>query len=143
MTIKEASQLVLQTLTLANNGDIFLLNMGEPVRIAELAKKMISLSGHSLKDKFNPNGEIEIITTGLRPGEKLFEELLINDNALKTEHPLIFKAIESAINADLMLKMIYKLEKYIKENNLDLSIRLLSEIVPEWKSKTFKITKEV
>lgn len=134
MTIKEASQLVLQTLTLANNGDIFLLNMGEPVRIAELAKKMISLSGHSLKDKFNPNGEIEIITTGLRPGEKLFEELLINDNALKTEHPLIFKALENQFYIENIMEKIQKLRKLIDKRNTEKSLKLLNLLVPEWKN---------
>ena len=94
MTITEASQLVLQSSVLADGGDLFLLDMGEPVRIKDLAILMVGLNGFSVKDDDNPSGEINIVYTGLRPGEKLYEELLINAESLPTSHPLIFKAIE-------------------------------------------------
>ena len=97
MTISEASQLVLQASALAKGGDVFLLNMGEEILIKDLAEKMISLSGLKVKNENNPNGDIEIITTGFRPEKKLYEELLINGKSLKTEHPLIFRAKESMI----------------------------------------------
>ena len=92
MTIKEASELVIQAGAMAKGGEVFLLDMGEPIKIYDLAKKMIQLSGLQLKDKNNPNGDIEILITGLRPGEKLYEELLIENKSLPTIHPKIFKA---------------------------------------------------
>ena len=87
MTITEASQLVLQSSVLADGGDLFLLDMGEPVRIKDLAILMVGLNGFSVKDDDNPSGEINIVYTGLRPGEKLYEELLINAESLPTSHP--------------------------------------------------------
>ncbi len=92
MTIPEAAQLVIQAGAMASGGDVFVLDMGEPVRIADLARRMVELSGLALKVAANPNGDIEITVTGLRPGEKLFEELLIGDNPLPTSHPRIMKA---------------------------------------------------
>ena len=134
MTISEASQLVLQASALAKGGDVFLLNMGEEILIKDLAEKMISLSGLKVKNENNPNGDIEIITTGLRPGEKLYEELLINGKSLKTEHPLIFRAKESMIFYEDLKAYILELESAV--NNLDSSkaIKLLNKIVPEYKS---------
>ena len=92
MTIPEAAQLVLQAAVLARGGDLFLLDMGEPVRILDLAKQMVCLSGLSLRDAQHPNGDIEIVCTGLRPGEKLYEELLIDAESEATTHPLIYRA---------------------------------------------------
>ena len=92
MTISEASQLVLQSLSLAKGGDLFLLDMGEPMLIKKLAEQMIILSGKSIKNSDNPNGDIEIKLIGLRPGEKLYEELLIDAESLPTSHPLIFQS---------------------------------------------------
>ncbi len=94
MTIPEASQLVMQASAMAKGGDVFILNMGEPVKIIDLAYRMIELSGLTVKDEQNPNGDIKIEVTGLRPGEKLFEELLIGDNPEPTSHPRIMKAHE-------------------------------------------------
>ena len=93
MTISEAIELVLQTSSLAKGSEIFLLDMGSSVKIKELAKQLINLSGFKLKEK-NKSGDIKIIYTGLRPGEKLYEELLIDSSSEKTEHPLIFKSKE-------------------------------------------------
>jgi FlaA1/EpsC-like NDP-sugar epimerase len=94
MTIPEAAQLVLQAGAMGQGGDVFVLDMGEPVKIIDLARRMVQLSGLALRDDAHPDGDIEIVVTGLRPGEKLFEELLIGDNPEPTEHPRIMKARE-------------------------------------------------
>lgn len=101
MTIPEAAQLVIQAGAMAHGGEVFVLDMGEPVKIMDLAKRMISLSGLKVKDQRNPNGDIEIVIAGLRPGEKLYEELIIDgDNIEKTQHPLIMKAKERFYSVD-------------------------------------------
>jgi FlaA1/EpsC-like NDP-sugar epimerase len=97
MTIPEASQLVLQAGSMAQGGDVFVLDMGEPVRIEDLARRMIHLMGLSVKNETNPDGDIEIVYTGLRPAEKLYEELLISDNVTITEHPMIMRATEPRV----------------------------------------------
>ena len=102
MTIPEAAQLVIQASVLAIGGDVFLLDMGDPVRILDLASQMINLSGLTVRDSLNPDGDIEILCTGLRPGEKLFEELLIDAAALPTSHSLIFRANEDSLPADVL-----------------------------------------
>jgi FlaA1/EpsC-like NDP-sugar epimerase len=94
MTIPEAAQLVLQAGAMAHGGDVFVLDMGQPVKIIDLAQRMVRLSGLSVRDDANPHGDIAIAITGLRPGEKLYEELLIGDNPEPTEHPRIMKARE-------------------------------------------------
>ena len=97
MTIPEAAQLVIQAGSLGQGGDVFVLDMGDPVRIADLAEKMIRLSGLSVRDECNPHGDIAIEFTGLRPGEKLYEELLIGENVKNTEHPMIMRAEEDML----------------------------------------------
>jgi len=97
MTIPEAAQLVIQAGAMAQGGEVYVLDMGEPVRIIDLAKRMIALSGLTLKDDDHPDGDIEIQITGLRPGEKLYEELLIGDNPENTPHPRIIKAREATL----------------------------------------------
>lgn len=98
MTIPEAAQLVLQAGAMAHGGEVFLLEMGEPVRIMDLARRMIELSGMRVKDALQPEGDIEIQITGLRPGEKLYEELLIGENPASTDHPRILKAREAGLS---------------------------------------------
>lgn len=99
MTIPEAAQLVIQAGAMAHGGEVFVLDMGEPVKIMDLAKRMITLSRLKVKDQHNPNGDIEIVIAGLRPGEKLYEELIIDgDNIETTQHPLIMKAKERFYN---------------------------------------------
>ena len=106
MTIEEASQLLIQACYLAKGGDVFLLDMGEPVKIYDLAQQMIKLSGLTIQSKNKPMGDIKIEFTGLRSGEKLYEELLIDSESKPTEHPLIYTAEESFIPYnDLMLKL--------------------------------------
>ena len=92
MTIPEAAQLVIQAGAMGKGGDVFVLDMGESVKIIDLARQMIRLSGLDVKDAANPKGDIEIRITGLRPGEKLYEELIIGDNAVPTGHPRILTA---------------------------------------------------
>jgi len=94
MTIAEAAQLVLQASAMGSGGDVFVLDMGEPIRIVDLARRMILLAGMEVRDETNPNGDIEIKMTGLRPGEKLYEELLVGDNVGATGHPMILRALE-------------------------------------------------
>ena len=134
MTIKEAVRLILITTTMTKGGDVFLLDMGEPVKIISLAEQMIRLSGLTIKNQGNPEGDIEIVETGLRPGEKLFEELLINAEAISTDHPLIFKANENYIEYDELIKKLKLLEKAIQHNNLKEVLKNLSMLVPEWKA---------
>jgi len=98
MTIPEAAQLVLQAGAMATGGDVFVLDMGEPVRIMDLARRMVELAGLTVRDEAHPGGDIEIAITGLRPGEKLYEELLIGDNPSPTAHPRIMKAHEDYLS---------------------------------------------
>lgn len=108
MTIGEATELVIQAGSLSKGGEVFLLDMGEPMSILKLAKEMIRLSGKEFKDESNPEGDIEIVITGLRPGEKLYEELLIGDNVTKTIHDHIMYANEDKLS-------IEKIKEYISE----------------------------
>ncbi|MFP3371494.1 MULTISPECIES: polysaccharide biosynthesis protein [unclassified Pseudomonas] len=102
MTIPEAAQLVIQAGSMGQGGDVFVLDMGEPVKIVELAEKMIHLSGFSIRSERNPLGDIAINFTGLRPGEKLYEELLIGDNVIATRHPMIMSANEDYLTWDVL-----------------------------------------
>lgn len=111
MTIPEAAQLVIQAGAMAHGGEVFVLDMGEPVKIMDLAKRMITLSGFKVKDQNNPNGDIEIVIAGLRPGEKLYEELIIDgDNIEKTQHPLIMKAKEHFYSFDEITNVINEVQ---------------------------------
>ena len=102
MSIPEAAELVIQAGAMGKGGDVFVLDMGEPVKIYELAKRLIKLSGMEVKDELNPDGDIEIILTGLKPGEKLYEELLIGDTVSTTEHRQIFRAEEEFLTLDVL-----------------------------------------
>ena len=135
MTISEAAQLVIQASIFAEGGEVFLLDMGDPVKILDLAKTMIRLSGLTPVDDDNPNGDIEIICTGLRPGEKLYEELLIGNESTSTEHPLIYKAKENNISKSLLWPKLIRLKNEIYNLNNSLVLETLSELVPEWKRK--------
>ena len=119
MTIPEAAQLVIQAGAMAKGGDVFVLDMGAAVKIADLARHMVELSGLELKDDLNPEGDIEIQVTGLRPGEKLYEELLIGDNPLPTEHPRILRAREEFLPlADLEI-LLAQLEEGLSKFSLE------------------------
>jgi len=135
MTIPEASQLVIQAGALGQGGDVFVLDMGEPIRIIDLAKRMIHLSGLEIKDEDHPSGEIEISFTGLRPGEKLYEELLIGDNVSETSHPRIMRAEEQIIPWVELEKMLETLEKAAKDDDFvrvrEVLKRAVSGFVPQ------------
>jgi FlaA1/EpsC-like NDP-sugar epimerase len=111
MTIPEAAQLVIQAGAMGKGGDVFVLDMGESVKIADLAEKMIKLSGLTVKTDKNPHGDIEIKCTGLRPGEKLFEELLIGDNVSGTDHERIMTAQEVMLDWNELEPLLNKLDK--------------------------------
>jgi len=132
MTIPEAAQLVLQAATLAKGGDLFLLDMGEPVLIKDLAEQMVRLSGLSLRDDQNPSGEIAITCTGLRPGEKLYEELLIDAESEPTQHPLIFRAQERSLPPEVLWPRLDALDVAIAAQDIDSALVMLGELVPEW-----------
>ena len=133
MTIPEAASLVLQASVLAQGGDVFLLDMGEPVRIKALAEQMVRLSGLVVRDSKNPSGDIEIICTGLRPGEKLYEELLIDAESQSTSHPLIYRAQESSIPPSTLWPQLYALEQAIMSQDVELALHILATLVPEWR----------
>jgi FlaA1/EpsC-like NDP-sugar epimerase len=130
MTIPEAAQLVIQAGAMANGGDVFVLDMGEPVKIIDLAKRMLELSGLALKDEANPNGDIAIAVTGLRPGEKLYEELLIGDNPLPTSHSRIMKAHEEFLPLSELESQLAALTLALDANNVPLIRQHLKTMVP-------------
>jgi FlaA1/EpsC-like NDP-sugar epimerase len=134
MTIPEASQLVLQAGAMAHGGDLFVLNMGKPVRITELARRMISLSGLTVRDEANPDGDIEIRFTGLRPAEKLFEELLIGNNVTGTEHPMILRAIEESLEwpqiHEILQQLIIAMGQFDVREARDILMRGVREYRP-------------
>ena len=136
MTIPEAVELVIQAGSMAKGGDVFVLDMGEPVKIFDLATKMIKLSGLQVKDESNPNGDIEVKFTGLRPGEKLFEELLIGGNVSKTKNKLIMRAQEEMIQWPLLDPLLRQLEIECKNNNHQKIHQIISELVPEFKPQS-------
>ena len=129
MTIQEAAELVIQAGAMSSGGDVFLLDMGEPVKIYDLALKMINFSGLQLKNKKNPKGDIEILITGLRPGEKLFEELLIEDNSLPTKHSKIFKAQDDFMPWDQLEAEIASLQKFVYKNDIKNISIILTKLV--------------
>ena len=134
MLIPEAAQLVIQAGAMARGGDVFVLDMGEPVRIADLARSMIRLSGLTEKTAENPLGDIEIKPVGLRPGEKLFEELLIGDDVVPSGHPRIMCAHERHIDPALLDKMLQSLHMACESNDDEAMLRQISNLVPEFRS---------
>lgn len=129
MTIPEAAQLVIQAGAMAEGGDVFVLDMGQPVKIIDLAKSMIELSGLTLKDASNPEGDIEIEITGLRPGEKLYEELLIGDDPKETSHPRIMKANERFLDWPQLESRLAVLSQALVINDVEQMVTMLQELV--------------
>lgn len=133
MTIPEAAQLVIQAGAMAEGGDVFVLDMGEPVKIIELAKRMIHLSGREVKDENTPHGDILITVTGLRPGEKLYEELLIGDDVSNTRHAKIMRANEALLSWPDLKPLLDDLHSAVEDKD-DVKIRaVLSEAVSGYK----------
>jgi FlaA1/EpsC-like NDP-sugar epimerase len=135
MTIPEASQLVLQASAMGQGGDVFVLDMGEPLRIEDLARRMISLMGLTVRDEANPEGDIEIVYTGLRPAEKLYEELLIGGNVTGTDHPMIMRAMEPHLPwtqlQGVLAEMLEALDHFDCVRARDILMRTVAEYRPE------------
>ncbi|MGH8435483.1 MAG: polysaccharide biosynthesis protein, partial [Pseudomonas sp.] len=129
MTIPEAAQLVIQAGSMGQGGDVFVLDMGEPVKILELAEKMIHLSGLSVRSEKSPHGDIAIEFTGLRPGEKLYEELLIGDNVSPTDHPMIMRANEEHLPWEVFKAVLAELLKAVEQDDYTKVRQLLRETV--------------
>ncbi|GFM85277.1 membrane protein [Pseudomonas cichorii] len=129
MTIPEAAQLVIQAGSMGQGGDVFVLDMGAPVKIVELAERMINLSGLSMRSERNPHGDIAIEFTGLRPGEKLYEELLIGDNVVPTRHPMIMSAQEDFLPWDILKDKLVSLLEAISTDDYPRVRQMLSELV--------------
>ncbi|MBX3606826.1 MAG: polysaccharide biosynthesis protein [Piscinibacter sp.] len=134
MLIPEAAQLVIQAGAMATGGEVFVLDMGEPVRIADLARSMIRLSGLTERTAENPHGDIAIEAVGLRPGEKLFEELLIGDDEVPSDHPRIRCARERHVEAALLDKMLQSLRQACDANDSESMLRQVRNLVPEYRS---------
>jgi FlaA1/EpsC-like NDP-sugar epimerase len=129
MTIPEAAQLVLQAGAMGSGGEVFLLDMGQPVRILELARRLIELSGRTVFDDANPDGEIEIKVTGLRPGEKLYEELLIGDDSSPTAHPRIMKAKEGFLDWNELRPWLGELARAVRSSDVARVREVLAHLV--------------
>jgi FlaA1/EpsC-like NDP-sugar epimerase len=133
MTVQEAVELIIQAGAMAKGGDVFVLDMGKPVLINDLARKIINLSGLQVRDDLNPDGDIEIKYVGLRPGEKLYEELLIGDNVSKTKNTLIMRAKESMMVWSELEPLITELESLSLKSQNDEVQSLLKQLVPDFK----------
>ena len=129
MSIPEAAELVIQAGAMGQGGDVFVLDMGEPVKIVDLAKRLISLSGKEIIDDSNREGDIEIKFTGLRPGEKLYEELLIGDNVSKTEHSRILKAKEDNLTKEMLLQHLSEIDRAEQDGDVNLLKNCLKQAV--------------
>jgi FlaA1/EpsC-like NDP-sugar epimerase len=130
MTIPEAAQLVIQASAMSDGGDVFVLDMGQPVRIYVMAVKLVNLSVLLVKDEAHPHGDIEIKVTGLRPGEKLYEELLIGDDPQPTPHPKIMKAHEEYLSWDELQQELEKLNLALVAWDAQLIREMLKKLVP-------------
>jgi FlaA1/EpsC-like NDP-sugar epimerase len=129
MTIPEAAQLVIQAGAMGTGGDVFVLDMGQPVRIFDLATRIVELSGLTVKSDDKPNGDIEITVTGLRPGEKLYEELLIGDNPKPTQHARIMKAHEKFLPWQELDEQLSALSLAISANDVPIIRGMLKQLV--------------
>lgn len=129
MTISEAAQLVLQAGSMGEGGEVFVLDMGKPVKIMDLAERMISLLGHTVKSESNPEGDIDISIIGLRPGEKLYEELVLGDKISGTGHAMIMRADEGFLELPNLLVFLDKLSQGCSEGDCQMIKNILSEVV--------------
>lgn len=134
MTIPEAAQLVIQAGSMASGGDVFVLDMGKPVKIDELARRLVKLMGMTVRDERNPDGDIEIAYTGLRPAEKLYEELLIGSNVSGTDHPMIMRAVEHALPWSDVENLLGRIVSALRAFDCSRSIDLLNEAVVEYRA---------
>lgn len=135
MTIPEAAELVIQAGAMSRGGEVYVLDMGQPVKIIDLAHRMVELSGLTVKDESNPDGDIRIDIIGLRPGEKLYEELLIGDNPEATEHPRIMRASETYLPWDKLHGQLMQLKHLLDEKNATAVHQMLRELVIDYRPK--------
>lgn len=135
MTIPESAQLVIQAGAMGSSADVYVLDMGDPVKISDLAKEMVRLSGLTLVDEDTPDGDIEIEYTGLRPGEKLYEELLVGEDTSGTQHPRILSAREKFHSWSVMNRSIDQLKEHISNNNIDGIFELLQDLEIDFNQK--------
>jgi FlaA1/EpsC-like NDP-sugar epimerase len=133
MTIPEAVQLILQAGAMAEGGEVYVLDMGEPVRIDDLARKMIRLAGHTVRDEHDATGTIAITYTGLRPGEKMFEELVIGSDIVRTSHPAVLRAREPSMKWDDLAVQLARLETAISQYDSDGVRKVLQQSVREFR----------
>jgi len=133
MTIPEAAQLVIQAGAMAQGGDVFVLDMGEPVRIIDLARRLVELSGRTVRDEQSPDGDIELQVTGLRPGEKLYEELLIGDSAMPTAHPRVMKAHDPCLSWNELWHQFETLNAALESSDVPMLKRTLTQVLPGYR----------
>jgi FlaA1/EpsC-like NDP-sugar epimerase len=136
MTIPEAAQLVLQATGMAEGGEVFVLDMGEPVKLVDLARQMVELSGFTVRDSQSPDGDITITFTGLRPGEKLYEELLLSDSDQSTGHPLIRKAQELGLGSDVLNDLLDRLDQALADWDRQDAVGILQRLVKEYQASS-------
>lgn len=130
MTIPEAANLVIQAGAMAKGGEVFVLDMGEPIKIVDLARRMVHLSGYEVKDEKNPSGDIEIVFSGLRPGEKLYEELIIGeDNIQPTQHRLIMQAKEHSFELNEIENLLFELPNRAEKDDIEWLLEILQKYV--------------
>ena len=134
MTIPEAAQLVIQAGSMARGGDVFVLDMGKPVKIDELARRMVNLMGMTVRNEANPDGDIEIAYTGLRPAEKLYEELLIGNNVSGTDHPMIMRAVEHALPWEEVEAWLKEMMSALRGFDCERALQLLQRAVIEYET---------
>lgn len=132
MTIPEAAQLVMQAGAMANGGEVFLLDMGQPIRIYDLACSMIQLSGCTVRDEDNPDGDIEIKEVGLRPGEKMYEELLLGNDPQPTDHSRIMRALETRLGWDEVSALLDELAHALERGNVRQAMTVVRRAVPDY-----------
>jgi FlaA1/EpsC-like NDP-sugar epimerase len=132
MTVEEAAMLVIQAGSMATGGDVFVLDMGKPVRITDLAERMVTLAGLTVRDATHPEGDIEIVYTGLRPAEKMFEELLIGTNVAGTEHPRILRAVERCLTWEKLELLLRELAATVQTVDCRRARELLQNAIEEY-----------
>lgn len=143
MTIPEAAQLVIQAGAMAQGGEVFLLDMGPAVQIRYLARTLIHLSGLSVKDENNPDGDIEIVECGLRPGEKLYEELLIDADCEPTSHPRISRAREVMLDKQILSRRIEEMTDALTRGDANAALAIMVKLVPEYQGDKCPVPEHV
>ncbi|NDC15383.1 MAG: polysaccharide biosynthesis protein, partial [Synechococcaceae bacterium WB9_2_170] len=126
----------LQATGMAKGGEVFVLDMGEPVKLVDLARQMVELSGCTVRDSHNPEGDIAITFTGLRPGEKLYEELLLSDTDQPTGHPLIRQAHERSLPTEELHQLLTQLDQVLDAWDVSEAVRTLKALVAEYQPKS-------